>query len=345
MSDFIRGDQGADLDGIAALPTFTPEQLSSMSVQELFAALIEHEDRVPITLFDACAARGADIRDVLSAFYDAFDFRDLEGMQQGQWWVVIHGIHLLGQWPDEASGKLLAKLWRRLAEDEEGDWMEWVVEHWPELFANKPEMAFEEVRAILRDRGMDWFPRSSAIEVLLVRAQAKGAEALELAIDVIADVLADDSEDADFRWLGGALLLDFPRQRHRDLLLRLASQQVRDIGAVFLEEDVLRAFKQTTDTPSWEGRDRVADFYDSNQIQLRQIRWRDERISDQYEDWQGLDEDPFEDEDLLEDDDLFEDADLFEPVPQPFVRVEAKIGRNDPCPCGSGKKYKRCCLH
>ncbi|MBW2430077.1 MAG: SEC-C domain-containing protein, partial [Deltaproteobacteria bacterium] len=22
----------------------------------------------------------------------------------------------------------------------------------------------------------------------------------------------------------------------------------------------------------------------------------------------------------------------------------AKIGRNEPCPCGSGKKYKRCCL-
>jgi SEC-C motif len=22
----------------------------------------------------------------------------------------------------------------------------------------------------------------------------------------------------------------------------------------------------------------------------------------------------------------------------------AKAGRNDPCPCGSGKKYKRCCL-
>lgn len=25
------------------------------------------------------------------------------------------------------------------------------------------------------------------------------------------------------------------------------------------------------------------------------------------------------------------------------VREGAKIGRNDPCPCGSGKKYKRCC--
>lgn len=26
-----------------------------------------------------------------------------------------------------------------------------------------------------------------------------------------------------------------------------------------------------------------------------------------------------------------------------FVRSEAKVGRNDPCPCGSGKKYKKCC--
>ncbi|NLC12895.1 MAG: hypothetical protein GX768_02455, partial [Chloroflexi bacterium] len=22
-----------------------------------------------------------------------------------------------------------------------------------------------------------------------------------------------------------------------------------------------------------------------------------------------------------------------------------KIGRNDPCPCGSGKKYKHCCIN
>ena len=27
-----------------------------------------------------------------------------------------------------------------------------------------------------------------------------------------------------------------------------------------------------------------------------------------------------------------------------FVRQEPKVGRNDPCPCGSGKKFKKCCL-
>ena len=26
-------------------------------------------------------------------------------------------------------------------------------------------------------------------------------------------------------------------------------------------------------------------------------------------------------------------------------RAESHVGRNDPCPCGSGKKYKKCCLH
>lgn len=28
---------------------------------------------------------------------------------------------------------------------------------------------------------------------------------------------------------------------------------------------------------------------------------------------------------------------------EPYVREEPKIGRNSPCPCGSGKKYKKCC--
>jgi preprotein translocase subunit SecA len=27
---------------------------------------------------------------------------------------------------------------------------------------------------------------------------------------------------------------------------------------------------------------------------------------------------------------------------QPFVRDGRKVGRNEPCPCGSGKKFKQC---
>jgi preprotein translocase subunit SecA len=31
-----------------------------------------------------------------------------------------------------------------------------------------------------------------------------------------------------------------------------------------------------------------------------------------------------------------------EPVKKEPIKVGPKIGRNDPCPCGSGKKYKNC---
>src|ERR1700756_2771476 len=35
---------------------------------------------------------------------------------------------------------------------------------------------------------------------------------------------------------------------------------------------------------------------------------------------------------------------MSKPVDEEFMSVTAKIGRNDPCYCGSGKKYKRCHL-
>jgi len=46
-----------------------------------------------------------------------------------------------------------------------------------------------------------------------------------------------------------------------------------------------------------------------------------------YDDWEEMDED---------------DTEYFYSGSKPFVRTEPKVGRNEPCPCGSGKKYKNC---
>ena len=37
--------------------------------------------------------------------------------------------------------------------------------------------------------------------------------------------------------------------------------------------------------------------------------------------------------------------DAHAPASAPAHRTEPRVGRNDPCPCGSGRKYKKCCLH
>jgi hypothetical protein len=49
----------------------------------------------------------------------------------------------------------------------------------------------------------------------------------------------------------------------------------------------------------------------------------------------------FQDDLIDEVDSIPEEDEVFEP--QNPYRAPPKIGRNEPCPCGSGKKYKRCC--
>lgn len=39
-----------------------------------------------------------------------------------------------------------------------------------------------------------------------------------------------------------------------------------------------------------------------------------------------------------------ENKELKAEQPAETIHVGPKVGRNDPCPCGSGKKYKKCCL-
>jgi len=58
------------------------------------------------------------------------------------------------------------------------------------------------------------------------------------------------------------------------------------------------------------------------------------------------DEDEYDDEDVFVDEEPRSFKSMFPPTYEPTmpVKAELKIGRNEKCPCGSGKKYKNCCL-
>ena len=43
-------------------------------------------------------------------------------------------------------------------------------------------------------------------------------------------------------------------------------------------------------------------------------------------------------DDVEAEEELIKQTDKVEPL-----KAQAEPGRNDPCPCGSGKKYKKCC--
>ncbi len=72
------------------------------------------------------------------------------------------------------------------------------------------------------------------------------------------------------------------------------------------------------------------------------------RETDQWDDYEDeyYDEDDDDDFDEYDEFDLpLEDDATFKNQPHPKLSItgENKTGRNQPCPCGSGKKYKNCC--
>ncbi|HEX3046125.1 MAG TPA: SEC-C metal-binding domain-containing protein [Bacillota bacterium] len=102
----------------------------------------------------------------------------------------------------------------------------------------------------------------------------------------------------------------------------------------------------------------VEDLYCNciiNGVDLPELqRWREE-IAEEAEEFEEMMEDELLDEDEIddwdeedeEDDDWDEDEDDDDEEESKFVvkqLTSAKTGRNELCPCGSGKKYKKCCL-
>ncbi len=82
------------------------------------------------------------------------------------------------------------------------------------------------------------------------------------------------------------------------------------------------------------------DYYEDDEEKY----WDDEEEEDGYQD-DGADED----EDYVYDEPDFGPRlaagnDGGYSGPQPIRREQPPVGRNDPCPCGSGKKFKKCCL-
>jgi hypothetical protein len=302
------------------IPVFDPDTLSHAPVGDLLNLLIEHEDRVPHALFDACVARGEDMVAALADFYarlDADDERDV-------WWMGLHALFLLGAIPGEAAGRLLIDALRR-AGREDDLLLDWVAGDTAWLFANKPSAVIDQARELMQDRNASWFVRCEAVDPVVAAGLAAGPAELDAALDWLADLVTDTSDDPDFRLLAASNLLDFPRQRHRALLDAMAAEQEAgsSFGVVFGSDDVAHSFADAKDAPRGERRGEPWKFYDEAEILARQERWREENaraasVVDQH-------------------DDLFD-------FPEPYVREQPKPGRNDPCPCGSGMKYKKCCL-
>jgi len=317
-TDGLEDYDAAEADVDIELPAFTDEELRERSNAELVDLLSTLGDRVPENVIRECAARGEDIVPLLRKLLETYT--DPERLEEEPWWGVLHCIHVLGLIPGASAGRALLEALRLREVDPEDELWDWVSGYWPALFANKIEHVRAGVTEIVAGRAHHWLLRADAMDCL-----GADSEEREASLDRIAGVAADETEEMDLRELAGGILLDYPRERHREMLLRLAEeqQQCDACGVHFDELGVLFAYGE----PERPADDYFHDpwrFYDAENILNRQRRWRQE-------DREHAEHELLMDRPLLA-------------HPETIVRGGPKIGRNDPCPCGSGKKYKKCCL-
>lgn len=137
-----------------------------------------------------------------------------------------------------------------------------------------------------------------------------------------------------------------------------------DCGGVYGYEHLLSVIQDPDNQEHEEMKEWVGDGFDPEHFDPDEINnWWSRcefepdygfRMDEQYDEDEDYDEDHDEDDDYEEEDYADEDYEHFGGAPHdyeegplekplPFVR-QTRAGRNDPCPCGSGKKYKKCCL-
>jgi hypothetical protein len=299
----------------------------SLTDEVLLDLLVTVEDRLPRAAVDEFLARAPRIIAPLTALVSA---RESWQQELPAWWAPIHATYLLGAIGDPSViPALILAIEHAEAQD-----CDWVTGEIPSILGRFGAPARPPLITLLNDRSRSPYLRATAAEALAATTLADPVDADSI-FGLIGACLADPAEDEDLRDIAGNLLLDFRRLEHKDTLLAFAREQERKhrhdpmFPLAFSEQDVVGAFAKPTPTLRHYTRNWL-DFYSPSAIAQRQARWQEE---------DRRQEEPDDSEKNPLDDDLL---DLL-PV-EPIVRSEAKIGRNDPCPCGSGKKYKKCCL-
>jgi hypothetical protein len=300
------------------------------AADEVIADLAYREIGVPPAIPLAIViARAGEFKDRLLAEL-ALDARQIEVRtlaardDRHAYFLHTFALYLLGLWKEPRA---FAPLVAYLAADTEA------------AFDQLDDIVTEDVHAILARvyDGSDLGPLKALIEnaeadpyvrcacLQSLQAMARLAKLPQAEVVAYCEALAvrlESESDNAFRTLFALALAYFQDDRFRPLLDRWLSKGIVD------EEYVSKS--------------EIEDIYRSDYEELNEELTRSERfhgLIDYLSEWAWFtasDPSELDGEEALSDDG--------EELDRPFVREGRKIGRNEPCPCGSGKKFKKCCL-
>jgi hypothetical protein len=324
--DVIEG--GMKKEELDQLPGNEPGDLDLGAIEEHLHALAS-ERRLPVTALELCAARIEESAPALRAVLERA--ADGEALTEQERMLLFRGLYVLGQARDKQSYPTLLRLLRRPT-SELNDLGDLITEGLARIVAGVFDGDSEAMFELICDSSTDEYVRNALFcaaafltwKGLIARERMEG-----LLVKFYEGRMAEDQDHAWVGWVDAISLLGL---RHLAPTVYRAWDEGRVPNWVLnrsnFEQDLVEAEQRPDD---------VKRFENANVGYLEDIA---EALS--WSDRPETDEDPDKRRDRLADQPPFKASGWIpsEPVRNPMRHV----GRNDPCPCGSGKKAKKCCL-
>ncbi len=306
-------------------------------ILDLISDLIKNGDRAPMELVKAIINKGEEAIERLSELITDRYLWQTE--DEDEWWAPIHAVKILGAMRNEKAIPALLVCLKRVEEYPDNPAPEWIEQDLIEAFRQIGPASIKPLMEYIKNNPEEyWYSRAVASTALVYLAsdyEEKRAEILEFLHSLLKE---GNTQDIDFLSLLVCHLLDLCDPSSRPVIEEAFKKGLIDEVVVTFRE-VEEAYKKGPDIPN---RLDFLEFYTPEAISARQKEWEiREREAEKIE----------EEERRLERLELLEEEQRQRLIKEGYEidkhgtvrRKEPKIGPNDPCPCGSGKKYKKCC--
>ena len=318
----------------------------TLSADQLLVTL-EQAGRTPdLDLIHVCLERREDLTPgLLEMLAEGGD--DDWDPDDPRWFGEIHAGLLLVAFREPAALPIFAEVFR---DEERKNLIEWLD---PELPAYGPA-AIQMLIDLVNDNSAYWYPRATAAGMLAQIAWHHPSERERIleALRALLPPLEEDGtlalpSDADseevWTWVASTLT-DLRDTVSQPQIVALYERDLIDKGIMGGLEEYLAEFEPDASPSRITSRE-----YDV----LETYEWLHRQAAQEAE-WQARAEEEAERRAREA-----ERVRASQPTPPPsepqstaytqpatvetFARTQPKVGRNDPCPCGSGRKYKHCC--
>jgi len=250
----------------------------------------------------------------------------------------IYAMFLLAQFREPRAYPLICRLLTHSSETLENLLGDLISEGLPQILASVCDGNSEPLQQIIENPRLYEYVRSSALSSLVILAAWGLKDRDEIAAYFLS--LFQGKLERKYSYVWTALVLEschiYPLEMFQEIE-KAYDDELTDPFIISLDD-----VRETLDSGKEEA---MQKLYQNRGHSYRLI----DNTIEELENWacfSGMDEDfsairkSFDEKWVLEEPKRIEEPQREVQVP---YRKEIKVGRNDPCPCGSGKKYKKCC--